>query len=131
MRTPGAPRRSSRSRETRSYRTRRSTRSALADQSYNAHTLKALAAAGHGEYSQADAADLAKLFDQLGKQISNEYLLQYKSLLGPGKRVVVQVNVNGVGKTRPTGYKTPALPATTRPRPTTLRSGPASWTRRS
>ena len=83
----------------------------LADQSYKPGTLKALAAAGNGEYAQATAEDLGTLFNQLGKQISNAYLLQYKSLLGPDKPVRVEVDVEGVGKARPTGYRTPALPA--------------------
>jgi tight adherence protein B len=82
----------------------------LADQSYKPGALKALAAAGHGEYAQAKADDLAPLFDQLGQQISNQYLLQYKSLLGPDRPVRVDVNVKGLGTTS-TGYRTPALPA--------------------
>ena len=89
----------------------------LADKSYNAHTLKTLANATHGEYAQASAQNLSQLFDQLGKQISNEYLLQYKSLLGPDKKVVVLVNVNGVGRARPVGYTTPALPPSAKPAP--------------
>jgi tight adherence protein B len=82
----------------------------LADKTYKPGTLKALAAAGHGEYAQANAEALAPLFDQLGQQLSNQYLLQYKSLIGPDKPVRVQVQVNGVG-TAATGYRTPALPA--------------------
>jgi tight adherence protein B len=81
----------------------------LDDQSYKPGTLKALAAAGHGEYTQAKAGALSSLFDQLSKQLSNEYLLQYKSPAGPGKPIRVVVNVNGVGKSV-TGYKTPTLP---------------------
>ncbi|HEU5244877.1 MAG TPA: type II secretion system F family protein [Gaiellaceae bacterium] len=81
----------------------------LADQSYKPGTLKALAAAGHGEYAQAKAQDLEPLFHKLGEQLSNEYLLQYKSLAGPNVPVHVDVNVTGFG-TASTGYRTPALP---------------------
>jgi tight adherence protein B len=80
----------------------------LADSSYKPGTLKALAAAGHGEYTKAKPQALAALFDQLGAQLSNEYLLQYKSPLGPNVPVKVDVNVKGLGESV-TGYRTPAL----------------------
>jgi tight adherence protein B len=89
----------------------------LDDQSFSPRTLKALAAAGHGEYAQATAQDLAPLYDQLSQLISNQYLLQYKSLIGAGKPVRVEVNVANVGKAT-SGYRTPALPAgVTTPKP--------------
>jgi tight adherence protein B len=81
----------------------------LDDTSYKPGTLKALAAAGHGEYAQAKASALAPLFDQLSQLLSNEYLLQYKSLAGPSKPVRVEVQVKGVG-TAATEYRTPPLP---------------------
>jgi tight adherence protein B len=81
----------------------------LADQTYKPGTLKALAAAGQGEYAQAQAKDLEPLFAQLGQQLSNEYLLQYKSLAGPDKPVHVQVQVEGTGSAS-TDYRTPTLP---------------------
>jgi tight adherence protein B len=100
----------------------------LADQSYKPGALKALAAAGHGEYAQATAEQLAPLFDQLGQQISNEYLLQYKSLAGPSKPIRVDVSVRGVGNAKPTGYRTPALPDTkTTPAPYKASIGSRVW----
>jgi tight adherence protein B len=81
----------------------------LDDKSYKPGTLKKLAAAGRGEYAQAKAEALAPLFNLLGEQLSNEYLLQYKSLAGPDVPVHVAVNVKGYGTTL-TGYRTPALP---------------------
>jgi tight adherence protein B len=84
----------------------------LDDKYYNPGTLKALAAAGHGEYAQAKAGQLAQLFGQLSHLLSSEYLLQYKSPAGLGKHQVgVHVLVKGVG-TASTGYRTPPLPAT-------------------
>ena len=80
----------------------------LADKTYKPGTLKALAAAGHGEYAQAKAQELAPLFDQLSRLLSNEYLLQYKSPAGPNVPVRVDVNVKGLGATV-TDYRTPAL----------------------
>jgi len=41
----------------------------LDDSSYKPGTLKALAKAGHGEYAQAKAQDLAPLFNKLGEQL--------------------------------------------------------------
>ncbi|MGZ4403081.1 MAG: VWA domain-containing protein [Gaiellaceae bacterium] len=84
----------------------------LKDQTYKPGTLKALAAAGQGEYVEAKAQDLAPLFDQLSQQISSEYLLQYTSPTGPDKPVRVKVRVSGVGTAR-TGYRTPALTVNT------------------
>lgn len=80
----------------------------LADKTYKPGTLKALAAAGHGEYATATTKALAPLFDRLSRQISSEYLLQYKSPAGPNKAIKVEVHVNDVGSTG-TGYTTPAL----------------------
>jgi tight adherence protein B len=84
----------------------------LADASYKPGTLKALAKAGRGEYAKAKARALASLFDRLGAQLSNEYLLEYKSLAGPNDPIRVNVSVKGLGTTS-TGYRTPALSVTT------------------
>ncbi len=84
----------------------------LKDDTYKPGTLKALAAAGHGEYAEAQAQNLAPLFDQLSQQISGEYLLQYTSPSGPDKPVRVKVQVSGVG-TAWTAYRTPELTVNT------------------
>jgi tight adherence protein B len=101
----------------------------LADKSYNAGTLKALAAAGNGEYAQATAQALTPLFDQLSQVLSNEYLLQYKSLEGPNVPVRVDVTVKGLGKAVPEpGYRTPANPVTnTTPAPYKPSIGSRIW----
>ncbi len=80
----------------------------LEDKSYSAKTLKALAAAGQGQYAQAKAGDLAQLFDRLSRQISNEYLLDYKSLAGPDQAVHTAISVSGFGTTA-VDYRTPSL----------------------
>jgi len=85
----------------------------LAGPTFNPRTLRALAAAGRGQYAPAKStADLNQIFDALGKQISSEYLLQYKSQTGPNTPVRVKVEVNGVG-TATTGYRTPKLAVST------------------
>jgi tight adherence protein B len=99
----------------------------LDDSSYKPRTLKALAKAGGGEYAQAKTQDLAQLFNKLGQQLSNQYLLQYKSLAGPNVPVRVDVSVNGFGTTS-AGYRTPALPASnTVPAPYTPSIGSRIW----
>jgi tight adherence protein B len=83
----------------------------LADSSYRPQTLTALAAAGHGEYVQANTPQaLASLFAHIGSVLSNEYLLSYTSPTGPGTLVRVNVDVRKVG-TATTVYHTP-VPAT-------------------
>jgi tight adherence protein B len=80
----------------------------LRDAAYKPATLKALAASGHGQYAETNAQALAPLFDQLGQTLSNEYLLRYKSFLGPNKPVRVDVSVRGVGAST-ADYRTPAI----------------------
>lgn len=89
----------------------------LEDTSYDSRTLRDLAQRGHGVYAKAKTKDLAALFAQLSQNLSNEYLLQYKSLAGPNTLQRVQVQVNGLG-TGVAGYRTPAIPEhTTAPAP--------------
>jgi tight adherence protein B len=82
----------------------------LKDQTYKPDTLKALAAAGGGQYAEANAQNLAPLFDQLSQQISSEYLLQWTSPTALGKKARVKVKVSGVGTAR-TSYETPPVAA--------------------
>jgi tight adherence protein B len=86
----------------------------LRDEAYEPATLKALAASGHGQYAEANPQALAPLFDQLGQTLSNEYLLRYKSFLGPNKPVRVDVSVKGVGASA-AAYRTPAIEVGTAP----------------
>jgi tight adherence protein B len=81
----------------------------LTDKTYKPGTLKALAAAGHGKYIEANAGALAPLYARLSRNLSNEYLLQYTSLTGPNVPVRVNVSVNGLG-TASSSYRSPALP---------------------
>ena len=81
----------------------------LDDSSYQPQTLTALATDGNGEYAQAKAKDLTPLFAHIGRVLSSEYLLTYKSLLGPGVRARVDVSVATLGRAS-TAYRTPRLP---------------------
>jgi len=75
--------------------------------------LTSLAAGGGGEYAFAVSTDrLAPLFDELGGRLSQQYVLRYKSFVGPAVPVRVHVNIPGLGGAS-AAYKTPALPVTT------------------
>lgn len=89
----------------------------LKDAQFNPGNLEALATAGNGEYREAKPEALASLYNTLGKTLSSEYLLQYKSLAKPNVPVRVEVSVNGVGSAS-TPYRTPALAVTKQPTPT-------------
>jgi tight adherence protein B len=81
----------------------------LKSPSFKPNTLESLAAAGGGQYALAKTtSDLAPLFDQLGQLLSNQYLVNYKSLAGPSVPIRVVVQVPGTG-TASAAYKTPAL----------------------
>ena len=70
--------------------------------------LQDLAAGSGGRYSEAgDAHDLAAIYDRLGAELSNEYLVQYRSVQGPSSQVRVRVTVEGVGSAT-TSYRSPA-----------------------
>jgi len=81
----------------------------LQDKDFRPQTLKNLAEAGNGEYSQAKPEALAELFAGISRVLSNEYLLSYTSLLGPGIFVRVEATVRALG-TATAHYTTP-IPA--------------------
>ena len=77
---------------------------------FDAATLSGLARRTHGIYEGAGSPrDLAQIFDELGSRLANEYLIAYRSLAGPNRRVHVEVEVDGVGGRATAGYETPAL----------------------
>jgi tight adherence protein B len=75
---------------------------------FNPDPLRELATDSRGRYSEAgNAADLAPIYDRLGAELSNEYLIQYRSLQGASTRVNVRVTVEDVGSAT-TSYRSPA-----------------------
>ena len=78
----------------------------LDDSSYRPQTLTALATAGNGEYVEAKTQALAPLFAHIGSVLSNEYLITYRSIVGPNQHVRVGVSVGSLG-TATTTYRTP------------------------
>lgn len=81
----------------------------LKSKRFDPSTLTALAAKGNGQYALATStSQLATLFDTLGARLSQQYVLRYKSLAPPQKKIVVGVQVPGIGEGT-AGYETPAL----------------------
>jgi tight adherence protein B len=79
--------------------------------------LQQLAGETGGSYSEAgSSAALARIFDQLGLRLANEYLVTYRSLANPNQRVRVSVSVEGRGSAR-AGYKAPPFATPTFDRP--------------
>jgi tight adherence protein B len=72
--------------------------------------LKKLAGDTGGEYAEAKTADqLARIYDQLGSKLANEYLIHYRSLAKAGVHVDVRVRVKGLQGVATTAYDTPQL----------------------
>ena len=73
-------------------------------------TLQRLAGDTGGRYIETKSiARLAAIYDELGSQLANEYLVRYQSLAGPGKHINVRVGVKGVTGVASTAYETPKL----------------------
>lgn len=71
--------------------------------------LRRLATMTHARYFTArQPGDLAAIYDQLGAQLSSEYLLRYRSKAGPGLEAVVEARVKGIAGTARTSYLTPS-----------------------
>lgn len=72
--------------------------------------LRRLADDTGGRYVEAKSIDaLASIYNQLGTQLANEYLLHYRSLAGPGRRIQVAIQVKGLSGMATTAYETPKL----------------------
>jgi tight adherence protein B len=65
---------------------------------FDAAPLRQLAARSGGRYVEAPtAARLTAIYAALGKQLSGEYLVRYRSDVAPHQQVHVQVQIGGVG----------------------------------
>ncbi len=83
----------------------------LKSRQFDANALSSIANATGATFSVAsNASDLAKIYSALGYSLSNEYLIRYKSLAGPDKKVTLTVRVKGFPGTARTSYVTPSLP---------------------
>jgi tight adherence protein B len=85
----------------------------LRSRQFRASTLQGLAHDTGGFYSEPTSpSGLTPIFQALSEQLSNEYLLQYRSPAQPDALVRVQLSVKGAPGTAVAAYKTPALSST-------------------
>jgi len=76
--------------------------------------LRNLAQGASGSMSEAESVkDLSRIYDQLGTQLSREYLLRYRSYRRLGEKVQVSVQIKGVAGAGRSGYATPPLTTAT------------------
>jgi tight adherence protein B len=73
-------------------------------------TLQTLARDTRGRYAETSSLnELTSIYDRLGSQLASEYLIRYRSLAGPGKKIAVRVHVAGLQGVAGSGYETPSL----------------------
>jgi tight adherence protein B len=96
----------------------------LKDKRFDPTTLEKLATETGGSFSSATSSDqLRSIYDQLGLELSHEYLVSYNSTERPGKKVNVVITVPGIG-TAKQHYQAPELTI-----PTVTKTTPSSfWT---
>jgi tight adherence protein B len=87
----------------------------LRSRTFDPATLKNVASTTGGSYTEsATPAGLTGIFDKLGSNLSNQYVVNYRSVADPNKHVVVKVAVAGL-PVATTSYTTPALHFTVPP----------------
>ena len=75
-----------------------------------AAALSALATAGSGRFTEAhSSAELSTIYDELGAELANQYLVTYDSLAPANTNVTVTVGVDGVAGEQSASYHSPAL----------------------
>jgi tight adherence protein B len=87
------------------------------DRAFSAANLQSLTAATGGTYAEVNSAGLPALLRQLGAELSNEYLVSYRSVAALGTSVSVVAQVAGQQGTGAATYTTPALAPAPPPRP--------------
>jgi tight adherence protein B len=82
----------------------------LVSHSFNASALQAFAEASNGAYVAAGTPrQLTPIFDSLGRRLSSEYLVQYRSRINPHTHVQVRIAVKGIPGAVTTAYTTPVF----------------------
>ncbi len=82
----------------------------LDSRTFHPTTLSGLADAAGGQYTEATSSgQLAGIFDQLGAQLANQYVVSYQSLAVANTPVTVQVTVDHYPPLAPFTYHAPSL----------------------
>ena len=87
----------------------------LVSDTFDPGTLKGLAAGGGGAYTEASsAAQLNRIYDRLGSQLANQYVVSYTSMAPAAGPVDVRIAIDGLGSQSLT-YTAPPLPTVAAP----------------
>ncbi len=82
----------------------------LESQQFHPETLRSLATGGGGTFTAAGSvSQLSHIYDQLGAQLANQYLVSYQSLAAANATVAVNVTIDGVPGTYSISYTAPPL----------------------
>ena len=80
----------------------------LRSRAFDTSELTALATVSGGRYVGAESTrDLRRIFQDLGAQLSTDYLASYRSVAKPGREVTVAVRVAGIDGVATTSYRVP------------------------
>jgi tight adherence protein B len=80
----------------------------LQSRQYDGRALERLASDAGGRAATATSpAELARIYEALGSQLANEYLIRYRSYATPGGRVFVDARVTGVSGSASAQYVAP------------------------
>jgi tight adherence protein B len=80
------------------------------DNAFDRRNLQSLSAAAGGTYTEADSAALPSVLRQLGAELSNQYLIRYRSLAPLSTRVQVAARVTGQAGLGVASYSSPTVP---------------------
>jgi tight adherence protein B len=81
------------------------------DHAFDGGNLRSLAAAAGGTYAEVNSAGLAPLLRELGTELSNEFLITYRSLAPLDSQVQVVARVAGQHGAASASYRTPRIPS--------------------
>jgi tight adherence protein B len=84
------------------------------DRTFSARTLTSLARAAGGNYAASDAAGLRSVFTRIESQLTNRYVVRYRSAQGLGRRINVQAWIDGVSGVWVGAYSSPPPPPSAR-----------------
>jgi tight adherence protein B len=83
----------------------------IRSRSFRAAPLRTLAAGTHATFTVAGTSQaLPAIYDRLGRELANQYVIRYRSTAAPKDSVTVQVRVDGISGSASTTYTAPPLP---------------------
>jgi tight adherence protein B len=80
------------------------------DRTFSPRTLTALARATGGSYTESRASGLRHVFVNIESQLTNRYVVRYRSVQAAGHRVTVTLTADGIPGSWTGAYSSPAAP---------------------